>query len=145
MKPVLFWYNPNIHPLDEYQKRKCALITYAEGFLPLELIDEYEENFFLSEIGSKKDAPERCEICYRMRLEKTTAYAVSNGYDTFSTSLLVSPYQQHDLICSIGEKLAVQYGINFLYRDFRPFFRQGQAIIRSRGFYMQKYCGCGLK
>ena len=111
--------------------------------MPLELIDEYEEKYFLSEIGGKKDAPERCEICYRMRLERTASFAAQHGYDAFSASLLVSPYQKHDLIKSLCEEMALKYGIDFLYRDFRPFFRQGQSIARSRGLYMQKYCGCG--
>jgi len=137
--PVLFWHNPNIHPLLEYQNRKDSLIAFAKNkSLQLEIIDETKPPI-------EKNAGKRCEICYRTRLEKTASYAAEHGFDTFSTSLFVSPYQQHDLIRSIGEKLAVQYGINFLYRDFRPFFRQGQAKARSLGLYMQKYCGCGIE
>ena len=64
------------------------------------------------------------------------------GYDTFSTTLLISPYQNHDAIKQIGEELAQKYNLKFLYRDFRPGFREGQAEARELGLYMQKYCGC---
>lgn len=85
----------------------------------------------------------RCtNYCYRVRLEQTAKYAKENGYDAFSTTLLVSIYQNHDEIKKIGEELANIYGIKFLYRDFRVGFRQGQAKARELGLYMQKYCGC---
>lgn len=70
------------------------------------------------------------------------AYAATHGYDSFTTTLLVSPYQKHELIRQIGERLAEQYGIQFLYRDFRVGFREGQEKAREAGLYMQKYCGC---
>jgi len=77
-----------------------------------------------------------------MRLEKTAAFAAKNGFDAFSTSLLISPYQRHDDIRRIGEETAAKYNVNFFYRDFRPLFREGQVHTRSLGLYMQKYCGC---
>jgi predicted adenine nucleotide alpha hydrolase (AANH) superfamily ATPase len=144
--PELFWFNPNIHPKTEYQNRRDALTAFAETKnLPLQKIDEIDEyglEYFLRNIGAATEKPGRCEICYRMRLEKTAAYAAEHSFDAFSTSLLVSPYQQHDVICSIGEELAKKYKVAFLYRDFRPLFRTGQAAARSLGLYMQKYCGC---
>jgi predicted adenine nucleotide alpha hydrolase (AANH) superfamily ATPase len=141
--PVLFWYNPNIHLSAEYQSRRDALATLASvKNLKLETIDEYGLLSFLRETGSKTQTPERCGTCYRMRLEQTVSWASGHGFDTFSTSLLISPYQQHDTIRRIGEDLASQYGMKFLYRDFRPLFRQGQAKARVLGLYMQKYCGC---
>jgi len=84
----------------------------------------------------------RCAFCYRLRLEKTAALAVEKGCDAFSTTLLISPHQNHELIREIGESLATRYGVSFLYRDFRPRFRQGQNQAREAGYYMQKYCGC---
>jgi predicted adenine nucleotide alpha hydrolase (AANH) superfamily ATPase len=87
-------------------------------------------------------APERCARCYRMRLEKTAARAAEGGYDAFSTTLLISPWQQHELIAETAEEEAERYGVPFLYRDFRPRFRKGQAGAREMGLYMQKYCGC---
>jgi predicted adenine nucleotide alpha hydrolase (AANH) superfamily ATPase len=87
-------------------------------------------------------APERCARCYRMRLERTAARAAEGGYDAFSTTLLISPYQRHELVAETAEEEAKRHGVPFLYRDFRPLFRKGQARARELGFYMQKYCGC---
>ena len=89
------------------------------------------------------DLENRCvKYCYRVRLEQTARYAKEHGYDTFSTTLLISPYQNHNALKKIGEEMAEKYGLNFLYRDFRPGFREGQAEARELGLYMQKYCGC---
>jgi tRNA A37 threonylcarbamoyladenosine dehydratase len=141
--PTLFWYNPNIHPLTEYRSRRDALSQFSSGQkLSLIMIDEYGLELFLQSIGSETKIPARCGICYRLRLEKTAAYAAEHGFDAFSTSLLISPYQQHETIHSLGEELATRYGVTFLYRDFRPLFRKGQASARAQGLYMQKYCGC---
>ncbi|MDR0494575.1 MAG: epoxyqueuosine reductase QueH [Treponema sp.] len=141
--PILFWYNPNIHPTTEYRNRRDALSALAAAKnLELEMADAYGLRSFLKETGTRTEAPERCEVCYRMRLTKTAEYAAEKGFDAFSTSLLISPYQQHDVIRRIGEELATHYGLEFLYRDFRPLFREGQAQARALGLYMQKYCGC---
>jgi len=89
------------------------------------------------------DLENRCvKYCYRVRFEQTARYAKEHGYDTFSTTLLISPYQNHNALKKIGEEMAEKYGLNFLYRDFRPGFREGQAEARELGLYMQKYCGC---
>jgi tRNA A37 threonylcarbamoyladenosine dehydratase/predicted adenine nucleotide alpha hydrolase (AANH) superfamily ATPase len=141
--PTLFWYNPNIHPLAEYHKRRDALSAFAAaGNLELEMIDEYGQESFLNCIGGKTEAPERCSLCYRMRLERTAAYAAEKGFDAFSTSLLISPWQQHDVIRSLGEELVARYGVEFIYRDFRPLFNNSRSQARALGLYMQKYCGC---
>jgi len=106
------------------------------------MYNEYGLELFLRSVGPDTEMPGRCGICYHLRLEKTAAFAAEHGFDTFSTSLLISPYQQHETIQRLGEELATQYGIAFLYRDFRPLFRKGQAAARAQGLYMQKYCGC---
>jgi predicted adenine nucleotide alpha hydrolase (AANH) superfamily ATPase len=149
MRPELFWYNPNIHPWTEYQNRRDALIRFAASQnLELEMIDEYGLRPFIRGVYAAMDkGPEsgdaaRCDVCYRMRLEKAASHAAANGFDAFSTSLLISPYQRHEAIRRIGEEAAARYGVSFLYRDFRPRFREGQAKARSLGLYMQKYCGC---
>ena len=82
------------------------------------------------------------KYCYRVRLEQTAKYAKENGYDTFSTTLLISPYQNHEALKKIGEDMAKKYRLTFLYRDFRLGFKEGQAKARELGLYMQKYCGC---
>ena len=85
----------------------------------------------------------RCQdYCYPVRLEQTAKYAKKNGFDTISTTLLVSPYQKHDIIHNLGDRVAKEYGLEFLYRDFRVGFREGQAKAREIGLYMQKHCGC---
>jgi len=141
--PMLFWYNPNIHPSTEYQSRRDALLAFA-GLkkLPLETADEYGLYSFLQDIGGETGFGKRCGICYRGRLERTASRAAELGFDAFGTSLLVSPYQQHDVIRRIGDEVAERYGLRFLYRDFRPLFKGGQTQARALGLYMQKYCGC---
>jgi tRNA A37 threonylcarbamoyladenosine dehydratase/predicted adenine nucleotide alpha hydrolase (AANH) superfamily ATPase len=144
--PTLFWYNPNIHPLAEYQNRRDAFIAFAAATnLKTEMPgsnEEYGEQAFLTGIGGETEAPGRCEKCYRMRLEQTAAYAAEKGFDAFSTSLLISPYQQHDVIRRVGEEAAARHGVAFLYRDFRPLYGQSRKQARALGLYMQKFCGC---
>ena len=77
-----------------------------------------------------------------MRLEEAAAFAKDNGFDAFTTTLLVSPYQKHDLIKELGDKIAHKYGVEFFYRDFRPGFRQGQQQAKEMELYRQKFCGC---
>lgn len=140
----LYWYNPNIHPLNEYKLRRDSLVSFAaKKNLNLKLIDEYGLSFFITEVfQNMNDKASRCKKCYFMRLEKTAEAAAAMAYNAFSTSLLVSPYQNHEEIKRIGEELGKKYGIQFLYIDFRPSFRQGQSEARKEGLYMQKYCGC---
>jgi len=153
----LFWHNPNIHPYTEYRARRDCLSEYAAcEKLELELQDEYGLRPFLAGVNRLYPAEShlqlvnqqtelkkaRCCICYRMRLEKTASLAAEKGFSTFTTSLLISPYQDHEEIRLTGERVSAEYGIKFLYRDFRPLFREGQSAARSKNFYMQKYCGC---
>jgi len=142
----LFWYNPNIHPYTEYRSRRDCLKEFAANEkLKLEMLDEYGLRSFLNTVFSENErakVPERCEKCYSLRLEKAASLAAQAGYPAFSTSLLISPYQDHGAIKRIGEEAAAKYGVDFFYRDFRPLFREGQEKARSLGFYMQKYCGC---
>jgi predicted adenine nucleotide alpha hydrolase (AANH) superfamily ATPase len=110
--------------------------------------DEYGLRRFIGEAeradsnSADGDHSARCAACYKMRLEKTASRAAEWGYGSFSTTLLISPYQNHDLIRTIAEEYAKKYSVDFLYRDFRPHFREGQAGARNLGLYMQKYCGC---
>ena len=140
--PILYWYNPNIHPWTEYRSRKDALISYAKDKkLKLILKDEYDFKSFIRGIYPNLEH-KRCEYCYKIRLEETAKYASFNDYKYFSTTLLISPYQNHELVKEICFKLAEKYSLKFVYKDFRPFFREGQKLARNEGLYMQKYCGC---
>ena len=88
------------------------------------------------------DFDARCAYCYESRLSAAAKYAAEHGFSSFSTTLLISPYQNHELLRQTGERAAQEYGVSFLYRDFRPNFRVGNQRARELGFYMQKYCGC---
>ena len=142
IEPTLYWYNPNIHPYIEYKTRKDTLKEYSK-MIEVEAIfeEEYGLDTFCKKVIDKLNT--RCQdYCYPVRLEKTAKFAKENGYTAFTTTLLVSPYQKHEIIKEIGERLAKKYGLEFIYRDFRVGFREGQAKARKLGLYMQKYCGC---
>ena len=142
IEPTLFWYNPNVHPFTEYRNRRDCLKKYADQIgVKLILQEEYGlDDFCRNVVG---DIENRCvNYCYPKRLGETVRYAVEHGYDAFTTTLLVSPYQKHDEIKKACEQLAAESGLEFVYRDFRVGFREGQAKARAAGLYMQKYCGC---
>ena len=136
-----FWYNPNIHPFTEYRSRRNCLREYAQSVeLPLIEKDAYALRPFVREVA--EDIENRCVKCYEMRLFEAARQAKEGGFDSFTSSLFISPYQNHELMMETAEKAAAEYGVEFLYRDFRPYFKAGQEKARELGFYMQKYCGC---
>ena len=141
IEPVAYWFNPNIHPYQEYKARRDTLVAYAPS-IGMELI--VQENYGLRDFCRAvcDDIDHRCGKCYEMRLEQTALYAAQYGFDSFTTTLLVSPYQNHELLAETARRMGERCGVTFLYRDFRPGFRAGQAKARELGFYMQKYCGC---
>lgn len=141
LEPVSFWFNPNIHPYQEYKARRDTLIGYAESIgMALVVREDYGLREFVRAVAGDIDG--RCAHCYACRLEETARYAVQNGFTHFTTTLLVSPHQDHETICRTAQTMADRYGVAFLYRDFRPGFRQGQSRARELGLYIQKYCGC---
>lgn len=141
MGVTAFWYNPNIHPFTEYRARRNCLREYAASIsVPLLEQDQYALRPFIREVA--EDISGRCVKCYEMRLFETARNAKEKGFDGFTSSLFISPYQNHDLMKEIAEKAAFTYEIPFVYRDFRPYFKAGQEKARELGFYMQKYCGC---
>ncbi len=134
------FYNPNIHPYEEYLKRRenVGVFSGLED-LKVSYIDDFRQQEWESFKGPEF---ERCTMCYVIRMDKAAQHAAENGFDAFTTSLLVSPYQKHDLIRELGEKAALKHGTQFFYRDFRPGFRQGQQKAKDMGLYRQKFCGC---
>lgn len=141
IEPTGFWYNPNIHPLTEYKARKNALTGYAKSIgLKLVMQGEYGLRTFIS--GIYPDYDRRCGYCYHTRFEETAKYAAENGFESFTTTLLISPYQKHELMITLANEAAEKYGVGFLYRDFRSLFHEGQQKARELELYMQKYCGC---
>ena len=142
IEPTLFWYNPNIHPYQEYKARRDCLKEYAKSVNVKLIIDE-EYGLIEHCRHAVNDLEGRClNYCYPHRLDRLVRYAATHDYDTFSTTLLYSPYQKHDEIINICKKLSALSDLDFFYRDFRVGYREGQAKARAAGLYMQKYCGC---
>jgi hypothetical protein len=137
-----FYYNPNLYPGSEYQRRVEALKILAKGFALDVEYPEYRYSDFFQAISAQEDFPKRCSICWSLRLRKTAWQAKSDGFAAFSTTLLVSPYQNHELLKQLGRQIGQETGINFYYEDFRPGFKQAQIEAKQQGIYRQKYCGC---
>jgi len=139
--PVCFWYNPNIHPFTEYKNRKKTLIDYTDEIdVKLIIKNEYGLRDFIDMVYP--DFDNRCSKCYAIRLFETAKYAKENGYEGFTTTLLISPYQDHELMIKIANKASEKYNIPFIYYDFRPYFNKGQKKAVSLKLYRQNYCGC---
>ena len=142
IRPDILYFNPNIHPKFEFERRreqveKLGQIRDLQCF--------YSEDFRIDDWLSRAwegKYDSRCLMCYDIRMDYVARYAKENGYECFSTSLLVSPYQNHDAILASAERASEKYGISFSYTDWRPHFREGQTMAREHGLYRQKYCGC---
>ena len=135
------YYNPNIHPHEEFVRRGENVAIMAEHYkLHVDYFDDYMEEEWRG-LGPATN-PERCAKCYSLRLRFAAKYAHDNGLDGFSTTLLVSPYQRHEQIIKTALELEKEYGVAFYYKDFREGFRKGQQLARDIGLYRQKYCGC---
>ena len=147
---TILYYNPNIYPLDEYQKRlseQQKLVSKMQdesikvveiGYNPLEyyqIVKNHEND---------KEGQERCHLCYKLRLEQAAKYAKENNYDYFTTTLSVSPYKNSTVLNEIGEELSKKYLINYLYADFKKQDGYKKSIELSKKYklYRQDYCGC---
>jgi len=138
---VGYFFNPNIHPYQEYQKRLESLRGYSSA-VGLEMIyrDEYLLEEFLRNVSHRPE--ERCQYCYSVRLEATAKEAKKSGFDQFSTTLLQSTHQNHQLIKETADRFAQEIGISFYYEDFRQGWRKGLEVSKTMGLYRQQYCGC---
>ncbi len=135
-----FFYNPNIHPFKERQRRLDALNAFSESEeIPLEIVESYplEEN-----IRMLLEAENRCFACFEDRLSVTAEKADEMGIYAFSTTLSVSPYQNQELIKRAGEKASYNTGVEFIYRDYRDLYKDSVSISRENDIYRQPYCGC---
>jgi len=141
MEVTGFWYNPNIHPLVENRKRLETLREYAQKVeLPLIERDEYALQEWLRNVTFREHM--RCRICYVMRLRAVAQLAKRHKYDAFTTTLLYSKFQKHDQIIDTADKVAEEFGVPFLYRDFRRGWKEGIELSKSMELYRQQYCGC---
>ena len=138
---TLLYYNPNIHPYKEFKHRLSALRELAEKQDYRLIIDK---TYPLEECvkGMLEEPVARCAFCYRMRLRYTAKYAADHGFTAFSTTLLYSPYQKHELIVQAAEAAAEEFGVEFFYQDWRPHYQEGVDISLALGLYRQPYCGC---
>lgn len=136
-----FFYNPNIHPYQEYKRRRDTLAAYVEMLgVPVIIADEYEMDEFLRRVAP--DPANRCGQCYRMRLEKTAQMAKELGHQEFSSTLLISPYQDRELLKTVGHELAQSYGLTFRDDDLRSGYRESVTMSKESDLYRQPYCGC---
>jgi len=136
-----FWYNPNIHPYSEHQSRLEAMVSLArEMSLPLLVAECYDMiEYFRQVVGHEA---ERCQYCFRLRLSRTAEVARQKGFDAFTTTLLISPQQKHDLLRETGNRLAEKTGIAFLYADLRKRYSDSRHLTKPLNLYRQQYCGC---
>ena len=143
IEPVSYWYNPNIHPYQEYKARRDTLMAYAPS-VGVELIvqEDYGLRDFCRAVA--EDIDHRCGHCYRLRLEETAQMARAGNFDYFTTTLSISPLKNAQLLNSIGAELAEKYGIPWLYSDFKKREGYKRSIILSKEYdlYRQNYCGC---
>lgn len=150
---TVFFYNPNIRPREEYEKRAAELPKLLQA---LNLCDEmnliiadYDETQFSLPIAGLGNEPEggiRCPICFRLRLAETAREAVRQSIPYFATTLTVSPHKNADVINALGTSLAPEYGVKWLPSDFkkRDGYLRSVRLCQRFGIYRQNYCGCNL-
>ncbi|NIM58898.1 MAG: hypothetical protein GTO16_08155 [Candidatus Aminicenantes bacterium] len=142
-----YFYNPNIHPAEEYELRWQDARKVAQE-LKVKFIDEiYDDESWFKITQKFKDEPEkgrRCDICYAMRLEKTAQKASTLGYDMFATVMSLSPWKKANVLNRLGKMFASRYKINFLEANFKKKdgFKKSVEMSKRHGLYRQNYCGC---
>ncbi|MBA3053204.1 MAG: epoxyqueuosine reductase QueH [Candidatus Omnitrophota bacterium] len=135
-----FFYNPNIHPRSEYISRYMAAGFTASYFgFPMISDTDYDTERWARDVLA---GPSRCGACVKDRLMKTAQTAREKAFPSFTTTLLLSPYQDHDFIRGEGERIASLTGIEFVYRDFRKNYAESVRLSKQILLYRQKYCGC---
>ena len=148
---TILYYNPNISPIEEYEKRKqeqIRLINEIDHIGSIDIIDcDYDNDIYEKKIKGYETCPERgerCTICFNLRLEKTAEIAKANNYDYFCSTLTVSPYKNAKLINEIGEYMGKKYNIKWLYSDFKKNdgYKHSIELSKKYNLYRQDYCGC---
>ncbi len=148
---TVYYYNPNIYPNSEYEKRKQEQIKFIKEFKPVNKLDfldaDYDNNNYnldLKDIPFTKEGEYRCYNCYLYRMKKTAIKAKGLDFDYFTTTLSVSPHKNSLFINKIGEELQKEYNINFLYSDFKKKegYKNSIELSKKYNLYRQDYCGC---
>lgn len=143
-EPTICWTNPNIQPLEEHDKRLKTLLAWADevAHVPV-IVAEDRRDLWEAKVAPAGLAREaRCRACYRVRLEESCRVAKEEGFHYISTTLVVSPYQLFDACHEVLSKLAPKYGLEKVWRDFRPHYPESVTDSRALGMYRQNYCGC---
>ena len=144
---TLFFYNPNIQPEYEYQKRLESVKSAASSLNISLIVPDYHPEEFNILASPFKDEPEggkRCGICFELRLSETAKYAAKNNFDIFGTTLTVSPHKNSQIINNTGRQISGKYHIDFYIADFKKQdgFKKTMQLSGKMGIYRQNYCGC---
>ncbi|MDD5172846.1 MAG: epoxyqueuosine reductase QueH [Patescibacteria group bacterium] len=144
---TLFWYNPNIYPRTEYQKRLAdvkKLVKIYKKDLIVENNDIKKWFEITKELENEPEGGKRCEKCFQMRLSRTARLAKEKSFDFFATTLSVGPQKRAKIINKLGEKLAKECDLKFYPADFKKQdgFKKSVELSKKYGFYRQHYCGC---
>ena len=148
---TLLFYNPNISPQTEYEKRYAELLRLVKEQphrFPVSVVPcGYDPESFFSAVHGMESLPEggaRCAVCYRMRLEAAARAAKDGGFDYFTTTLSISPLKDAGKLNAIGAERSGAYGVPYLYSDFKKKegYKRSIALSREYGLYRQNYCGC---
>ncbi|MBI4284757.1 MAG: epoxyqueuosine reductase QueH [Chloroflexi bacterium] len=140
---ICWWYNPNIHPFREHQSRLEAMQSLARNVdAPFLVADGYDMVTYFRQVAGHEADGDRCQYCFRLRLARAAETARQMGIAAFTTTLLISPHQKHELVCQIGQEVAAATGIEFLYADLRKRYSDSRHITKPMDLYRQQYCGC---
>ena len=146
---TILYYNPNISPIQEYEKRKQEQINFIKQLdCGIKIMDcDYDNDVYeecIKGLENEKEGGARCLKCFRLRLEKTAKLASTNNFDYFCTTLTVSPYKNSQVINSIGKELMDIYNVKWLYSDFKKEegYKHSIALSKQYNLYRQDYCGC---
>lgn len=137
-----YYYNPNIHPEEEYARRLSTAKQYASGLGIRFITGPYDPEQYFRAVAVDEAKPNRCAHCYSLRLSAAASAAQELQFDAFTSTLLVSPYQDRERILEAGREAAGVAGVDFVEEDFRDGYRAVQVRSRELGMYRQKYCGC---
>ena len=155
-EPVGYFFNPNIHPHEEWRRRLKTAREFAEKVgMKIFCDNHYGLRDFLEKtakvVGKISDEDTvknsdgfhaRCKICYAWRLSETAKFAAENNFEIFTSTLFYSIHQNHELMKKIAEHFAKQFGVKFFYEDFREGWQEGIDLSLQLGLYRQNYCGC---
>lgn len=146
-EPIVYFYNPNIFPSEEYERRLLAEKTLCDFHKCELIIENYDQDEFFNAVKGFEDEPERgnrCDICFKLRLAKTAEKALDLNIKNFTTSIVISPHKNFEKLSEIGQKIANDYNLQYVAIDFKKKdgFLNTNKIANSLNLYRQNYCGC---